>query len=225
MASDMEIPLLDEFITYGDLSNDTCQICFGKLVNEEYLNLSFCDHNFHYTCLPLQNLYKKPNCPFCETKIGKIILKTSDHITTDIKSKMNGNCYEICQTHRVNSEIKGFSTLFGWHMKQSNKHILKFKLHQTSHSCYILYSNWKYPEIIDKSQLSKVPFFVRKFKYKVTWKLDLEDEDVSQLEVIPIVVKDMDVIIVKVILVDGMDSERMPGILHLKEIATQLPLK
>jgi len=220
----MEAPLLDDYNSSEDLSQDTCQICSGQWINGENLNLSSCNHNFHYTCFPKENLFKKSKCPLCKTKFSKITFKTLNNFATYITAHMKGSFYDICQQHHVNNEIDGISILLGRYRKDWREHILKFKIIGTSHSCYILYSDWENPKIIDKSQVSKFPFAIRNFKCNVSLKINLNEKEISRLEVTPIVVKHMNMILIKIVLVNGIESTEMPGILDLKEIATQLPL-
>ena len=117
MTYNLETPLLDDYNSSEDISQDKCQICSGQWINEEYLNLPSCNHNFHYTCFPKENLFKKSKCPLCKTKFSKITLKTLNNFTTDITANIKGKCYDICQKHHVNNEIEGFPILFGRYKK------------------------------------------------------------------------------------------------------------
>ena len=224
----LNTPLLDDLIDNMDLSNNICKICFDILENQEILNLPLCNHSFHYICLLKKKFYKNSTCPSCKTYYKEMNLICLGYTKSIIKVKIDGPCYQLYQSYYIDNEMKGLAVLYGWYRTIFKPFILKIKFmkgFRSLSSSYVSYVDKHNPQAISKSDFKKLPLYLRIFKHTITFRLKVSKKEILKLETIPISGKNMNIGIVKVILVDGMKSEDMSGIVELHEFGRSLPLQ
>lgn len=68
----------------GLASIDECLICLDKIVESDFIRMTYCTHIFHYNCID-NWLEKNKVCPACRSDLDDITLKK---ITTNKKDSL-----------------------------------------------------------------------------------------------------------------------------------------
>ena len=204
-----------------------CNICENVIESYALSPLKNCDHRFHFDCLIIDNLNKNSTCPICEVDYDELFHSTSQTMFTRVMVKNYMQQFKLGQTHFIDSEIVGYSYLFGIYQAFSDNHslALHININSTNLSSYCYGTKLDNIRQISNYQFENIKHdLINHYKFELKPSVSLDKIVKLKVDILQSPAK-VAMFMCKILIENGLKEEEFPAMIELESIAKHLPTR